>query len=108
MIARIWSGRTKSQDAEAYGEYVMKTGIKSLRETEGNLGAFLFKSVDGNTAEFIVMSLWDSMGQVRNFAGKDTDRAVYFPEDKDYLLEMDPNVRHFEILAGLDRDPALA
>lgn len=98
MIARIWSGRTKSRDAEIYHDYVRKTGVTALNATPGNLGTYLFRRVDGETAEFIVMSLWASMEQVVNFAGKETDKAVYYPEDERYLLEMSPGVRHYEIL----------
>jgi len=100
MIARIWYGRTKRQDAETYSEYVSRTGIKALKATDGNLGAYLLRRIDGDEAEFAVLSLWESIAKVRNFAGKATEKAVYYPEDERYLLRLDPRVRHFEVLAG--------
>ena len=99
MIARIWTGRTKRRDAESYHEYVTRTGVTALNGTPGNLGTWLLRRVDGETAEFTVISLWESMETVRNFAGPATEKAVYYPEDKRYLLELDPLVRHYEVLS---------
>jgi hypothetical protein len=45
------------------------------------------------------MSLWESYGAVKRFAGPNFERAVYYPEDKNFLLELEPNVVHYEILA---------
>jgi len=108
MIARVWSGRTKSGDAEVYHDYVRKTGVKDLNATPGNRGTYLFRRVDGETAEFIVMSLWDSMEQIEAFAGKETGRAVYYPEDRRYLLEMSRDVIHYEILERPAPSPVIA
>jgi hypothetical protein len=42
--------------------------------------------------------LWDSFDAVRRFAGDDIERAVYYPEDKEYLLSLEPNVEHYDVL----------
>src|SRR5256885_10813478 len=31
------------------------------------------------------------------FAGDDVERAHYYPEDRDYLLELEPTVTHYEV-----------
>jgi hypothetical protein len=31
------------------------------------------------------------------FAGRDIDRAKYYDFDKDFLLELEPTVRHYEV-----------
>jgi hypothetical protein len=36
---------------------------------------------------------------VRRFAGPDADKAVYYPEDKEYLLELEPAVAHYDVVA---------
>lgn len=100
MIARIWTGRTRREHAETYRDYVTRTGVTALNGTPGNRGTWLLRRVDGETAEFTVMSLWDSMETVKNFAGQAPEKAVYYPEDERYLLELDPLVRHYEILAS--------
>jgi hypothetical protein len=34
---------------------------------------------------------------VRGFAGERFDAAVYYPEDERFLLEMESQVRHYEV-----------
>ena len=45
----------------------------------------------------MLISLWDSMDAVRAFAGENPERSVYYPEDENYLLEMEPLVRLYEV-----------
>jgi hypothetical protein len=33
----------------------------------------------------------------RRFAGSDLERAIYYPEDDDFLLEKEPTVTHYEV-----------
>ncbi len=35
---------------------------------------------------------------IRRFAGDDVERARYYPEDRAYLLELEPGVAHYEVL----------
>jgi hypothetical protein len=48
-------------------------------------------------AEFTTLTLWDSMDAIRRFAGDEPERARYYPEDPEYLLEMTPFVEHYEV-----------
>ena len=98
MIARTWRGRTPAAQADEYVSYLEKTGVKDLEATPGNKGVFVFRRIEGEIAEFLMMSLWESMEGVREFAGPDPERAVYYPEDKEFLLELEPNVTHYDIV----------
>ncbi len=100
MIARIWKGVTSGSNADRYLEYMMTTGIKDLRATEGNQGVYVLRRLEDGQAEFTFVSLWDSLEAVRRFAGEEIDRAVYYPEDHDYLLALDPKVTHYEVLVA--------
>lgn len=97
MIARVWTGRTRAEDADAYLRYVEETGAAQQRATPGNRGSWILRHVDGKEAEFQVISLWESEDHIRAFAGEDVERAVYYPEDERYLLEMSPAVAHYEV-----------
>jgi heme-degrading monooxygenase HmoA len=99
MIARFWRGVTRNSMAREYFEYLKKTGLKEYRSTEGNRGVYVFKRVENDRAVFLLMSLWDSYDAIKKFAGPDFEKAVYYPEDKNFLLELEPNVIHYEILA---------
>ena len=102
MIARTWRGWTAAADAEHYLEYLEETGLKEYRETEGNIGALALRSVDGERAEFLLVSFWESMEAVRNFAGNRPEVAVFYPEDDQFLVDREDWVRHFELVSGAD------
>ena len=97
MIARIWRGATDAAHADTYLAYLQETGVKEIREIPGNRGVRLLRRIADGRAEFIFISFWDSLDAIRAFAGPDIERAVYFPEDTKYLLELEPAVAHYEV-----------
>ena len=98
MIARIWFGKTKDSSRDEYFDYLEKTGIRDTKCTEGNRGVYVLRRVKDGISEFLFITLWDSIEAVKKFAGQDVEKAVYYPEDSKYLLELDPLVKHFEVL----------
>lgn len=98
MIARMWHGWTPSDSADEYTAYLERTGAADLASTAGNLGAYVFRRLEGDRAHFVVLSLWDAADSIRAFAGADIDRARYYPEDQRYLLEMPETVEHYEVV----------
>jgi heme-degrading monooxygenase HmoA len=97
MIARIWHGRTPASKADAYVDYLKISGARELEATPGNRGVFVLRCLGPREADFLVVSLWDSMDAVRAFAGADLGKARYFDEDREFLLEFEPNVTHYEV-----------
>jgi heme-degrading monooxygenase HmoA len=96
-IARIWSGSCEASRAEEYLEYLDKTGVADTTSTPGNLGVLVLKRIQNDVADFTFISFWKSLEAITQFAGPDIQRAVYYPEDKDFLLKLDPEVQHFEV-----------
>jgi len=101
MMARTWRGATRAEDAEAYVEYLEKTGFSEYRATPGNRGVLGLRRVVGDRAEFLLVTLWDSEEAIRKFAGEEIDRAVFYPEDDRFLVERDEHVDHFEVVKWL-------
>jgi heme-degrading monooxygenase HmoA len=98
MIARMWRGLVRQDDAETYVDYIIKTGMAEYRSTPGNQGAWMLRRDEGDRSEIITFSLWDSRDSIRAFAGDDIDQAVFYPEDDRFLLERDLTVRHYEVV----------
>lgn len=96
--ARIWRGRTLASKADEYQAYLDSSGISRVRATPGNLGVTVLRRNDGGKTEFLVLSLWESVDAIKKFAGEDYQKAVILPRDREYLLEVEPNVLHYEIL----------
>lgn len=91
MIARIWGGAIRAEDAPAYAEYVQRTGIEGYPRTAGNRGAWLLWRVEGDRAEFITVSFWNPASPAR------TSTRQSFPDDEQFLIERDLTVRHYEV-----------
>lgn len=102
MIARVWHGRIRAADAGEYTRYIEGTGLRDYRACEGNRGAVMLVRRNGDEAEVITLSLWDSYDAIKAFAGDDIAKARYYPEDKRYLLEFEEHVRHFDVVGELD------
>jgi len=100
MIARIWKGVTKKEDTKRYLAYLKATGLKDYAKTKGNLGTYVLTRQVGRNTEFLILSLWRSLDDIKGFAGKEVEKAIYYPADKEFLSDMVPTVDHYEIAAS--------
>ena len=98
MIARIWHGVTLQSKADEYMALLHKTGIADYRNTEGNQGVHVLRRMEGDKAHFLIITFWDSVEAIQNFAGGGYEKARYYPEDKDYLLEFEEKVIHYDVM----------
>ena len=98
MIARTWHGMVPAGRADDYAQYLARTGIPDYRNTEGNRGVYVLRRIEWKRAHFLLVTLWDSYDAIKAFAGDDYQRAKYYPEDRDFLIELEPNVRHYEVV----------
>jgi antibiotic biosynthesis monooxygenase (ABM) superfamily enzyme len=101
MIARVWHGATRAEDAEEYAAYIAETGKKGADRLPGSRGTLILHRVHDGLAEFETILLFDSLDDIRAFAGDDIEVAVFYPEDDRYLVERDLTVRHFEVHADV-------
>jgi heme-degrading monooxygenase HmoA len=106
MIARIWHGKTAAADLEAYSDLLTRLAVPDYRSTEGFRGLTFLRRVEENEAHFELITYWEDMEAIRNFAGEDVEKAKYYPEDKAFLLEFEEKVRHFEVFQLL-KNPGL-
>lgn len=98
MILRKWTGRIRTADSAAYVAYVEATGTAHYAATPGNLGyQILLRDLGDGTSEISTISWWTDYDAVRAFAGEDYQRAAYYPEDDQYLVERPEFVEHHEV-----------
>jgi antibiotic biosynthesis monooxygenase (ABM) superfamily enzyme len=102
VIARVWRGATLAEDGDAYAAYLEETGMRHARELPGSRGTLVLRRERAGYAEFETILLFDSMDDVRGFAGDEHDAAVFFELDDRYLVERELDVRHYEADVRLD------
>jgi heme-degrading monooxygenase HmoA len=97
LIARIWTAKTSSAQAPAYADHFKHHVLPTLREVDGYVGAKLLEREAGDVVELIVITFWQSLDAVRQFAGPELEQAVVSEEVIPLLLEYDRGVRHYEV-----------
>jgi heme-degrading monooxygenase HmoA len=98
MIARIWHGLVQSDKSDEYFEYLKQTGIPDYSTTAGNRRVKLLCRTEGELTHFLLISYWESLEAIAAFAGPDIEKARYYREDHEYLLDLEPEVSHYEVL----------
>ena len=103
MIARVWRGWTKPQDADAYAALLRAKVFPGLvRDVSGFRGGYVLRRQTDDEEEFVVMTLFDSLDAVRAFAGDDLDVPVIEPEAARLLSRGETRAAHYEV-APFDR-----
>ncbi|NPA94427.1 MAG: antibiotic biosynthesis monooxygenase [Thermodesulfobacteria bacterium] len=98
MIVRMWHGRVPTSKAAAYRAFLNERAIPDYQSIEGNLKVYILERPEGDVTHFITLTFWESMDAIRAFAGEDVEAAKYYPEDKEFLLEFEPRVVHYEVV----------
>jgi hypothetical protein len=98
MIVRIWHGRVPNSKAKVYREFLVRTAVPGYRKVSGNISAELLERREGEVTHFLTISRWENLEVIKGFAGDDIEKAKYVPEDKEFLLELEDKVLHYEVI----------
>jgi heme-degrading monooxygenase HmoA len=110
LVGRIWSGRTRRAVADEYLAYLYEHGVLTIEAKPGNLGVQLFRRINGDVAEFTVISYWrsvEAMAAMHGQRGGDVRRVAHLARDPEFLLEMPEFVEVTELHVN-DWQPAHA
>lgn len=101
MIARIWHGMVPISKADEYVDLMRRIALPEYRATPGNRGAWCLHRTEGDVTHFEMLTFWHNADAIKGFAGDDYRLAKYYDFDSDYLIEMEPRVRHYDVLESL-------
>lgn len=99
MIARIWHGKVNAEDYESYTTFMKDRAIPDYKETDGFIKLSFLRKLDGDVGHFTLITYWKNLEVIKNFAGEEFEKAKYYPEDQDFLLEFEENVEHHEVFS---------
>jgi heme-degrading monooxygenase HmoA len=100
IFARIWRGRTRLADVEAYTQYLYQFGVLKIECMQGCLGVQMFRNITGDAGEFTVSSFWPTLDAIRVWSGDDLTRTRHLERDPDFLLELPERVALVEVYAN--------
>src|SRR5690349_4236677 len=97
MIARVWRGWTKAEDADAYEQLLRDVVYPGLQNIKGYHGGYILRQENGNETEFVTVNLFESLDAVKAFAGPNYETPVFEPEARKLLSKVEPIARHYEV-----------
>jgi len=71
MIARIWRGWTKAENADAYEKLLQEVVYPGLQTIAGYRGGYILRQDKQDESEFATVNLFESLDAVKAFAGED-------------------------------------
>lgn len=100
MIARLWHGWTKRENADAYTQLLREKILPGIELVQGYEGAHVLRRDTGEEVEFITITFFQTMDAVRAFAGDDYELAVVSEQAKKLLAHYDARSVHYEVALG--------
>jgi hypothetical protein len=103
VISRIWHGWTTPSNADAY-EALLRSEIFPWienRHLSGFHGIQLLRQELDESVEFITIMWFDSIENVREFAGDDPEVAVVLPPAQALLNHFDARSQHYHVVVDV-------
>ena len=97
MIARIWHRAVPVPKAQEYLHLMRTIALPEYQSTPGNRAAWCLSRTEGDLTHFEMLTFWDDTAAIQLFAGQDYTRARYYDFDPNFLIEMEPNVHHYNL-----------
>jgi heme-degrading monooxygenase HmoA len=105
VIARIWHGWTRPENADKYEKLLKEEIFPGIadKKVAGYKGIQLFRRpIDDGEVEFITLMWFDSWDAVKRFAGEEYERAYVPPAAREVLERFDERSQHYEIKERLE------
>jgi heme-degrading monooxygenase HmoA len=100
MISRHWRGVAKPDRASDYVEHLRTDTFPQLGRIAGFIDATILRRPLDGGVEFLIVTRWESLDAIEQFAGRDAERAVVPERAQRMLVEYDLTVRHYEVLSS--------
>jgi hypothetical protein len=100
VILRYWRGWTTPQNADSYQRIVSEQVLPGIaaRRLDGYHGAYLLRRDVDHEVEFATVMIFDSLDNVRAFAGDDYETAYVPPAARAVLVRFDEESAHYRTL----------
>lgn len=97
MIARVWHGWTTRENAEKYEEMLQQQILPGIEKNFAR-GVELLRREGHAEIEFITICYFESMDEVKRFAGEHYELPVILPAAHAVLERFDSRAQHYEVL----------
>jgi heme-degrading monooxygenase HmoA len=97
MISRQWKGIARSSDAHHYLDHLRQDTFPKLARIEGFVSASILQRTVPAGEEFLIVTVWESLETIKQFAGEDAEVAVVPPAVQAMMVDYEKVVRHYSV-----------
>jgi len=94
---RLWHGKVDIEKADEYEKFMIKRAVPDYSSVDGLLKLYFQRRNEKTISHFLLITIWDSLESVKNFAGTEPELAKYYPEDDYFLLEKEKYTTLYQI-----------
>ena len=98
MISRHWRGVTRVTEADNYVGHLEHHIFPQFARMTGFVSASVLRRRVAAGVEFCVVTTWQSMESIRQFAGDSPDVAVVPAVVQAMMVEFEKTVAHYEVV----------
>ena len=97
MITRHWTGLAKKDKVDEYIAHLKNDTFKQLAKIDGFIDASILKRALPEGTEFLIITKWDSLEAIKQFAGENYEKAVVPKIAQEMMIQYDEVVKHYEV-----------
>jgi heme-degrading monooxygenase HmoA len=104
MIERHWTGIARKDSANEYIAHLRNDTFIEIKKIKGFISASILKRDLSEGVEFLIITKWETLEVIKQFAGEDIEIAVVPKLVQDIMIKYDKKVRHYEVNFTTDED----
>ena len=85
------------EKADDYETFMVSRAAPDYGSVDGLLKLYFQRRNEEEIAHFLLITIWDSIESVKNFAGEHPEKAKYYLEDDTFLIEKEETSSLYEI-----------
>ena len=97
MIERHWKGIARIDQADSYIKHLINQTFPALSLMKGFVKASILKRQVDEGVEFLIVTVWESIEAVRQFAGEEVDVANVPSEARAMMVTFDAFAKHYAV-----------
>jgi len=98
MIERHWKGIAHFKEADNYIKHLTLETFPHLATIQGFVRSSILNRETGEGVEFLIVTVWQSLDAIKQFAGEQAEIAVVPPTVQNMMVSYDPHVSHYSVV----------
>jgi len=99
MIERHWKGIARIDQSDHYIKHLITETFPKVSQMKGFIKAAILKRPVDEGVEFLIVTAWESIEAVKQFAGEQVDVANVPTAARAMMVRFDEFARHYEVVA---------